>query len=129
MNREEWADYVREAIAILHDRLPSTRFAITGEITETRGRWLVSLIASICIEEQSAGPYGPRVNIVRLTGRYGLDTWDSSGPIQIDGPGDWGLLAGLMLRCGVYGARSAYAREKAATRGERGALMTEEDGA
>lgn len=129
MNREEWADYVREGIAILHDRLPSPRFSVTGEIIETRGRWLVSLIASIGIEEQSMGPHGPRVNIVRLTGRHGLDAWDSAGPLQIDGPDDWALLAGLMLRCGVYGARAAYARERAAAMGERGALMTEEDGA
>ena len=129
MNREEWAEYVREAIAILHDRLPSPRFTVTGELTEVRGRWLVGLIASICIEEQSVSMHGPRVNVVRLTGRHGLDTWDSSGPLRIDGQDDWELLSGLMLRCGVYGARSAYAHERAAAMGERGALMTEEDGA
>lgn len=129
MNYEQWADYVREGIAILHDRLPSPKFTITGGLTETRGRWLVGLFASIGIEEQSVGPHGPRVDVVRLTGRHGLDTWDSSGPLQIDGPDDWALLAGLILRWGVYGARLAYAREKAAARGERGALMTEEDGA
>jgi len=129
MTYAEWAEYVREAIAILHDRLPSPRFAVTGEITEVRGRWLVGLIASICIEEQSVGPHGPRVNVVRLTGRHGLSAWDSSGPLQIDTPEDWALLAGLMLRWGVYGARSAYSREKSAAMGERGALMTEEDGA
>jgi len=129
MNREEWADYVREGIEILHDRLPSPRFTVTGEITEVRGRVIVGLIASICIEEQSMGPHGPRVNIVRLTGRHGLSAWDSSGPLQIDGPDDWALLAGLMLRWGVYGARAAFAREKAAAMGERGALLAEEDGA
>jgi len=129
MNSGEWADYIREGVAILHERLPSPRFTIMGEITETRGRWLVSLTASICIEERSAGPHGPRVDIVRLTGRHGLDRWDSSGPLQIDGPDDWALLAGLMLRWGVYGARAAYARERAAAMGERGALLAEEDGA
>lgn len=129
MTREEWADSVREAIAILHDRLPSPRFTIAGEIIEARGRRIVSLIASIGIEEQSVGPHGPRTNIVWLTCRHGLDTWDSAGPLRIDGPDDWALLSALILRAGVYGARSAYAREKAAAMGERGALMTEEDGA
>ena len=129
MTRQEWAEYVREGIAVLCDRLPSPRFTVIGELTETRGRWLVSLTASICIEEQSVGPHGPRVNVVRLTGRHGLDAWDSSGPLQIDTPEDWALLADLMMRCGVYGARSAFAREKAAAMGERGALLAEEDGA
>ena len=114
MTYAEWADYVREGIAVLHDRLTGPRFTTTGEITEIRGRWRVGGIASIRIEEQIGGLYGPRVNVMQLSGCYGSNAWEASPTLQIDGLADWALLAELILSRGVCFAREEYGHEKAA---------------
>ena len=129
MNYEEWADYVREGAAILHERLPAPRYVVIVDLREIRDRVKFVMEATLSIDELTPLS-NPSLVSVRWKA-YAVHTawgeWNDRFPI--DGPEDWHSLANAILRVGVREARGVYEVERALARGERGALLAEEDGA